>query len=305
METLADGTVHEHRVITSLPHKGHNLKFQVQLAHGSPTGIIYGFTNIMQLYELIADCYDEITVDDILFCTVNTHRVCMDALMSSNISNDDLIFAHIAGQKKEVTLVKTNPALGLTIADNGIGKAFIKRIVPGTVTSDANPALQVGDFIEKVNDDSMVGRRHFDVARYLRSLPVGSTSEKKRSPIADKSIEPKRTGFNTIRFKSDGTVLVQEVITKNSVVCFDSLLLRHGSINEEIINELNCTEQINFIFQSDVNDFNFPEEFFFDIWRIRSDWKNSRLTQRQANVSTADETLAPDKATDLHAGTSE
>lgn len=34
-------------------------------------------------------------------------------------------------------------ALGLTIADNGAGKAFIKRIVPGTLTSKAKPALEV------------------------------------------------------------------------------------------------------------------------------------------------------------------
>ncbi|VDO48824.1 unnamed protein product, partial [Onchocerca flexuosa] len=154
---------------------GIKLTFQVQLAHGSPTGIISGFNNIIQLYQAIANCYDEITMDDILFCTINTHRICMDALLCSNININDFIFAHIAGQKKEVTLIKTEPALGLTITDNGAGKAFIKRIVPGTITSQAKPALEIGDFIEKINGESMVGQRHFDVARYLRMLPVGST----------------------------------------------------------------------------------------------------------------------------------
>lgn len=48
-------------------------------------------------------------MDDILFCTVNTHRISMDALLSSTINVNDLIFAHIAGQKKEVTLMKTEP----------------------------------------------------------------------------------------------------------------------------------------------------------------------------------------------------
>ncbi|OZC07081.1 hypothetical protein X798_05886, partial [Onchocerca flexuosa] len=81
-------------------------------------------------FQAIANCYDEITMDDILFCTINTHRICMDALLCSNININDFIFAHIAGQKKEVTLIKTEPALGLTITDNGAGKAFIKRIVP-------------------------------------------------------------------------------------------------------------------------------------------------------------------------------
>uniref|UniRef100_A0A915Q7P7 PDZ domain-containing protein n=1 Tax=Setaria digitata TaxID=48799 RepID=A0A915Q7P7_9BILA len=199
------------------------LTFQVQLAHGSPTGIISGFNSIIQLYQAIANCYDEITMDDILFCTVNTHRISMDDLLCSNLSINDFIFAHIAGQKKEVTLVKTEPALGLTITDNGAGKAFIKRIVPDTVTSKAKPALEVGDFIEKINGESMIGRRHYDVARYLRTLPTGST-------FTMRLVEPKRSGFNfiasyskpkrilsllgpneTIRFKADGTVAVQEV----------------------------------------------------------------------------------------------
>ncbi|VDO45184.1 unnamed protein product [Brugia timori] len=112
-------------------------------------------------------------------------------------------------------------ALGLTITDNGAGKAFIKRIFPDTITSKAKPALQVGDFIEKINNESMVGRKHFDVARCLRALPTGST-------FTMRLVEPKRTGFNfiasysmpkrmrsildrneTIRFKADGTVIVQ------------------------------------------------------------------------------------------------
>lgn len=35
--------------------------------------------------------------------------------------------------------------------------------------------LLVGDFIEKINGESMVGRKHYEVARCLRLLPVGST----------------------------------------------------------------------------------------------------------------------------------
>ena len=34
------------------------LVFHCQLAHGSPTGIISGFTNVKELYQKIADCYD-------------------------------------------------------------------------------------------------------------------------------------------------------------------------------------------------------------------------------------------------------
>jgi hypothetical protein len=34
------------------------LVFHCQLAHGSPTGLISGFTNVKELYQKIADCYD-------------------------------------------------------------------------------------------------------------------------------------------------------------------------------------------------------------------------------------------------------
>ena len=34
------------------------LAFHCQQAHGSPTGIITGFTNVKELYHKIAECYD-------------------------------------------------------------------------------------------------------------------------------------------------------------------------------------------------------------------------------------------------------
>ena len=34
------------------------LVFHCQQAHGSPTGIISGFTNVKELYKKIAECYD-------------------------------------------------------------------------------------------------------------------------------------------------------------------------------------------------------------------------------------------------------
>ncbi len=39
------------------------------------------------------------------------------------------------GQPKEVEVVKTGDALGLTITDNGAGYAFIKRIKDGSTAS--------------------------------------------------------------------------------------------------------------------------------------------------------------------------
>lgn len=62
----------------------------------------------------------------ILFCTLNTHKIDMDKLLGGQIGLEDFIFAHIKGLKKEVEVFKYEDALGLTITDNGAGYAFIK-----------------------------------------------------------------------------------------------------------------------------------------------------------------------------------
>lgn len=62
----------------------------------------------------------------ILFCTLNTHKIDMDKLLGGQIGLEDFIFAHIKGVKKEVEVYKSEDALGLTITDNGAGYAFIK-----------------------------------------------------------------------------------------------------------------------------------------------------------------------------------
>lgn len=45
------------------------LVFHCQQAHGSPTGIISGFTNVKELYQKIADCYD-IPVADVSIANI-------------------------------------------------------------------------------------------------------------------------------------------------------------------------------------------------------------------------------------------
>lgn len=45
------------------------LVFHCQQAHGSPTGIISGFTNVKELYQKIAECYD-IPCEDVSFTIV-------------------------------------------------------------------------------------------------------------------------------------------------------------------------------------------------------------------------------------------
>lgn len=49
------------------------LVFHCQQAHGSPTGIISGFTNVKELYQKIADCYD-MPVSEVNY--IDTRLIC-------------------------------------------------------------------------------------------------------------------------------------------------------------------------------------------------------------------------------------
>ena len=85
------------------------------------------FTNVKQLYESIAKAFG-IATTDILYCTLNTHKIDMARLLGGQIGLDDFLFAHVKGSEKSTKVNKDGPALGLTISDNGAGYAFIKKI---------------------------------------------------------------------------------------------------------------------------------------------------------------------------------
>ena len=142
----------------------------------------------------------------ILFCTLNTHKVDMSHLLGGQIGLDDFIFAHRKGDRKEIEIVKTEDALGLTITDNGAGYAFIKRVKDGSIISrneyiEVRTLLlyfnfiyllflfvKVGDHIEKIDGESLVGCRHYEVAKMLKEIPKGST-------FTIRLIAPQKAGF--------------------------------------------------------------------------------------------------------------
>ena len=127
----------------------------------------------------------------ILFCTLNTHKVDMNKLLGGQIGLDDFIFAHIKGSVKMVEIYKSEAALGLTITDNGAGYAFIKRIKEGSIVDGLSDLIKVGDHIEKINERNLVGSRHFEVAKLLKEIPVGTK-------FTLKLAEPSREGFLNI-----------------------------------------------------------------------------------------------------------
>ena len=284
---------------SSLPAQQPKLVFHCQQAHGSPTGLISGFTNIKELYQKIADCYD-ITISDILFCTLNTHKVDMNKLLGGQIGLDDFIFVHVKGQAKEVELVKSEDALGLTITDNGAGFSFIKRIKEGS-TVDKSGYVKVGDHIEKINGTSLIDCRHFEVARMLKDIEKNST-------FTLRLYEPLRAGFShigprsdgkskknygsgkeTLRLRSKGPARIEELpsgAAEAGITTINSLLDTFLGISDsELATEIwelsegksNTMEFAEAIDSSDLEGFGFTDEFIFELWGAVTDARGGRL----------------------------
>ena len=108
----------------------------------------------------------------------------MARLLGGQIGLDDFLFAHVKGHTKDVSVVKIDVALGLTITDNGAGYAFIKRIKEGSVV-DNHPDVNVGDHVEVIDGKNMVGCRHFEVAKLLKEMP-------QHSEFTMRLVEPKK-----------------------------------------------------------------------------------------------------------------
>lgn len=51
--------------------------------------------------------------------------------------------------------------------------------------------LQIGDHIERIDNETMVGRRHYEVAKLLKDIPKGSV-------FTLRLIEPLKLGFCTL-----------------------------------------------------------------------------------------------------------
>jgi hypothetical protein len=71
-----------------------------------------------------------------------------------------------------------------------LGYCFIKRIKEGSVVDRLKTLVKLGDHIEKINDKSLIGARHFEVAKMLKDIPVGTTFKMRL-------VEPNAFGFRT------------------------------------------------------------------------------------------------------------
>nr|XP_006811321.1 PREDICTED: PDZ domain-containing protein GIPC1-like [Saccoglossus kowalevskii]ALR88558.1 pdz domain-containing protein gipc1-like 100 [Saccoglossus kowalevskii] len=284
------------------------LVFHCQLAHGSPTGRIEGFTNVKELYEKIGDAFD-MPATQILFCSLNTHKIDMQRLLGGQIGLEDFIFAHIKGFTKEIEVLKSEPALGLTITDNGAGFAFIKRIKENSIM-DGESNVCVGDHIEAINGKSMVGCRHFEVARTLKELPQHArftmTLVEPRKAFAEigprqanrvggnASLAPTPTenqvksGKETLRLRSKGPATIEALpsaFEERAIKKVDDLLESYMGIRDEELaatmvefgKDKNNPNQFAAAMDDNLGDFAFPDEFVFDVWGAITDAKAGRI----------------------------
>ncbi|KAJ1063735.1 hypothetical protein CapIbe_002478 [Capra ibex] len=282
------------RTVPSPPAPARRLVFHTQLAHGSATGRVENFSSIQELYAKIAGVF-EIPPSEILYCTLNTPKVDMGKLLGAQIGLEDFIFAHIKGIKKEVNVYKSEDSLGLTITDNGTGYAFIKRIKDGSII-DSVKTICVGDHIEAINGENIVGWRHFDVAKKLKELkkeelftltliePKKAFDMEPRSKGGKSSTGKTGTGRETLRLRSKGPATVEEVPSETkekAIGKVDDLLELYMGIRDidlattmfEAGKDKGNPDEFAVALDETLGDFAFPDEFVFDVWGVIGDAK--------------------------------
>ncbi|KAM4717239.1 PDZ domain-containing protein GIPC1 [Anableps anableps] len=304
MEGLDGGIVGEAAGSDGLPPPPNSMRprliFHTQLAHGSPTGRIEGFSNVRELYAKIGEAFG-IPASEVMFCTLNTHKVDMDKLLGGQIGLEDFIFAHIKGQKKEIEIFKGEDALGLTITDNGAGYAFIKRIREGSIIHQIQ-VINVGDMIESINGHRLIGCRHYEVAKMLKELPKGKMfTIKLVEPLKAFDMIGQRssgsrsgsgvqlgTGRGTLRLRSKGPATVEELpsaFEEKAIEKVDDLLESYMGIRDselaatmvELGKDKKNPDEFAEALDETLGDFAFPDEFVFDVWGAIGDAKVGRV----------------------------
>jgi hypothetical protein len=271
------------------PAEQFDMVFHVQLAHGSPTRQVRDFTNVKQLYESIAKAFG-IATTDILYCTLNTHKIDMTRLLGGQIGLDDFLFAHVKGSEKATKVNKDGPALGLTISDNGAGYAFIKKIREDSIMARVKDCV-VGDHIKAINGTDLTGCRHFEVARMLKEIPIGSefslvlTEPKKAmQEIAPRGAQggsgtvAAGSGKKTLRMKKDGSAVVEEVddavsqmVTKVDDMLENFVGIRDSELSQTIYDLAKASAEADLFagaLDEKLADFEFPDDFVLDVYEL-------------------------------------
>uniref|UniRef100_A0A914Z4A4 PDZ domain-containing protein n=1 Tax=Panagrolaimus superbus TaxID=310955 RepID=A0A914Z4A4_9BILA len=331
---MPNGDVHEMPTGIPAPQQQHGSSLPIQeipktffcqLAHGGPTAVIPTPNNLAEVYQAIASKFDGMSAEDILYCTVNTFKPDMNNLLTTNLKLNDFIFAHCHGTRKEVTLTKTDAMLGVTLTDNGFGKVFIKRIHSDSVAARSQPAVLVGDHIEKINEQLVVGTRHYNVASALRAIPVGESFtlrlvEPQKSEFsfiaprksgstssnASKKVENVQDGNQTLRFRAHGNVVLQEAPSQAVVDKINDIFETYLGFNDDVLalagweiasKAKNYVDLKNLFADSDLGGFGFPDELYFDVWGAVDDYRKKRLPSEEEAETTEKSSTLNDVAT--------
>jgi len=216
----------------------------------------------------------------------------MTRLLGGQIGLDDFLFAHIKGEKKSVVVNKDGPALGLTISDNGAGYAFIKKIREDSIMAKAKN-VAVGDHIQAINGTDLTGCRHFEVARMLKEIPIGSQftmtlvePRKAFEAIAPRGQLPATNnevkaggGKKTLRMKGGAAATIEDLPSSDveaMINKIDELLEKFIGIRDQdlsttmqkLANTATEPEVFAGLLDRDLPDFEFPDDFVLDVFDI-------------------------------------
>lgn len=163
------------------------------------------------------------------------------------------------------------------------------------------PGIMVGDHIEKINDNSMIGRRHFEVAKTLKEIPLNNTFtlrlvEPEKSAFGDIQMGKSKkggsigSGKETLRLRAGGNASVEafDDATSAAVEKINKMLEGFLGISDEELarsiwelgnKKSNPSEFVTNIEESDLKSFGFTETFIFELWGAISDAKQGRLNK--------------------------
>uniref|UniRef100_A0A673N709 PDZ domain-containing protein GIPC3-like n=1 Tax=Sinocyclocheilus rhinocerous TaxID=307959 RepID=A0A673N709_9TELE len=252
------------------------LVFHAQLAHGSPTGRIHGFTNVRELYARIAEVF--------------------------NISASEV--QRVFGTQQNLFFGSKGKVAGLR---SGVWViCFLGSIshdyrIKEDSTIDQIKTVCVGDHIEAINDQSIVGCRHYEVAKMLKEQLRGA-------PFTLRLVEPKKafdmigqrtrapksgegkmvSGKETLRLRSKGSATLEEIpdeFEDKAIKKVDDLLESYMGIRDlelattivEAGKNKKNPDDFAEALDSVLGDFGFPDVFLFEVWGAMGDVKNGRI----------------------------
>ena len=172
----------------------------------------------------------------------------------------------------------------MTIFDNGAGYAFIKKIRDDSIMASTG-ILKVGDHLCTINGTDLTGVRHFEVARLLKEIPIGtefSVSVTHPNLAADTALAPRGAqggsgdakaggGKKTMRMKKDGTAVVEVIDDTVVLMCgkVDDMLdqfvgIRDIELSNTIYDLAKASKEADFFagaLDEKIADFEFPDDF--------------------------------------------